>query len=342
MTDTPKLKAAFDAEMSKPLTILENVVVSLTLLEQAINEGDPARKLEIRMRDILEEVQEAREEYELDDTRTDRNIARQRIAELEEGLHWRPIITAPRDGTHILACDASMPYSATWTFNQRPPTVVHYWDGMGAPDAGFYTSVNELAPENTFPATHWRPLGPMPEPASPESEATPEPDAGKDKRIAELEEGLHWRPIITAPRDGTHILACDASMPYSATWTFNQRPPTVVHYWDGMGAPDAGFYTSVNELAPENTFPATHWRPLGPMPEPASPESEATPEPDAGKDKRIAELEDSHRNLCVRVAMLEMVVSDLLDELIRIGSADRVLQQIRGFLPCNNDLGNAG
>jgi hypothetical protein len=238
MTDTPKLKAAFDAEMSKPLTILENVVVSLTLLEQAINEGDPARKLEIRMRDILEEVQEAREEYELDDTRTDRNIARQRIAELEEGLHWRP--------------------------------------------------------------------------------------------------------IITAPRDGTHILACDASMPYSATWTFNQRPPTVVHYWDGMGAPDAGFYTSVNELAPENTFPATHWRPLGPMPEPASPESEATPEPDAGKDKRIAELEDSHRNLCVRVAMLEMVVSDLLDELIRIGSADRVLQQIRGFLPCNNDLGNAG
>lgn len=75
-----------------------------------------------------------------------------------------------------------------------------------------------------------------------------------------------WRPIESAPRDGTHFLACDARQPYGPAWTFDQRPPTVVHWWGGpleqMSAPDAGFYTSVNEQEPERPFPATHWRSL--------------------------------------------------------------------------------
>ena len=65
-----------------------------------------------------------------------------------------------------------------------------------------------------------------------------------------------WRPIISAPKDGTHIFACDASIPYGQYWTFGQRPPTVVHWFED------GFYTSVNELEPQRPFPATHWQSL--------------------------------------------------------------------------------
>jgi len=73
-----------------------------------------------------------------------------------------------------------------------------------------------------------------------------------------------WRDIATAPKDGTHILACDARTPYGPQWTFNQRPPTVVHWWANPG--EEGFYTSVNEMEPQATFPATHWKPLGSEP----------------------------------------------------------------------------
>jgi len=70
-----------------------------------------------------------------------------------------------------------------------------------------------------------------------------------------------WRPIESAPKDGTHILACAnyPSNPYSATWTFNQRPPTVVHWFPEPG--EEGFYLShgTGDLPP---FEATHWMPL--------------------------------------------------------------------------------
>ena len=75
---------------------------------------------------------------------------------------------------------------------------------------------------------------------------------------------LDWRPISSAPKDGTHFLACDARVPYSESWTFNQRPPTVVHWWGNPG--EEGFYTSVNELEPQTPFEATHWKPLGEPP----------------------------------------------------------------------------
>jgi hypothetical protein len=64
---------------------------------------------------------------------------------------------------------------------------------------------------------------------------------------------MSWQPIETAPKDGTHFLACQAGQ------YFGYRQPvlaTVVHWFDD------GFYTSVNELAPERPFPATHWQPL--------------------------------------------------------------------------------
>lgn len=69
-----------------------------------------------------------------------------------------------------------------------------------------------------------------------------------------------WQPIETAPKDGTHILVCSARKPYGAYWTFDQAPPTVVHYFNDPDEP--GFYTSVNELAPEHPFNPTHWQAL--------------------------------------------------------------------------------
>lgn len=69
-----------------------------------------------------------------------------------------------------------------------------------------------------------------------------------------------WRDISSAPKDGTHFLACDARVPYGPQWSFNHRPPTVVHWWGSPG--EEGFYTSVNELEPQKPFEATHWQPL--------------------------------------------------------------------------------
>lgn len=83
--------------------------------------------------------------------------------------------------------------------------------------------------------------------------------------VRSLLEMWEWQSIETAPRDGTHILACDATVAYDEHWTFNQRPPTVVHWWSNPG--EEGFYTSVNELEPQEPFRATHWKPLGPAPQ---------------------------------------------------------------------------
>jgi hypothetical protein len=71
-----------------------------------------------------------------------------------------------------------------------------------------------------------------------------------------------WRPIETAPKDGSHILAC--RMPIGIRVTVNTNPPTVVHWFDDPN--DPGFYTSVNAVAPEYPYNPTHWQPLDPLP----------------------------------------------------------------------------
>lgn len=74
--------------------------------------------------------------------------------------------------------------------------------------------------------------------------------------IAEL--ASEWQPIADARRDGTHILACIG--PYSEHWTFDQRPPAVIHYWENPG--EEGFYLSSGGSPDEQPYPATHWKPL--------------------------------------------------------------------------------
>jgi hypothetical protein len=66
------------------------------------------------------------------------------------------------------------------------------------------------------------------------------------------------QPIETAPKDGTHILAWRD--PIGIRFTNNTNPPTVVHWFNDPDEP--GFYTSVNEQAPEHPFNPTHWMPL--------------------------------------------------------------------------------
>jgi hypothetical protein len=69
------------------------------------------------------------------------------------------------DGTHILACKG--PFYPHWGFDQAPPTVVHYFPDPDEP--GFYTSVNELAPERPYRATHWMALPEPPAQSMPEA-----------------------------------------------------------------------------------------------------------------------------------------------------------------------------
>lgn len=83
----------------------------------------------------------------------------------------------PYDGSHVLLCDASTPFGNGWTFDQRPPTVGHYWSNPG--EEGFYVSVSEGEPQRPLSVTHWRPL-----PAEPDQQAAQPSDtqAGTETR----------------------------------------------------------------------------------------------------------------------------------------------------------------
>lgn len=110
-----------------------------------------------------------------------------------------------------------------------------------------------------------------------------------------------WQPIATAPKDGSHILAC--RIPLGIRVTVNTHPPTVVHWFDD------GFYTSVNEIAPERPYNPTHWQPLGAL-------SDAN---DLDEVVHALGIEDSHitpaeavQMLQDKIAILQTALSDLL------------------------------
>ena len=106
------------------------------------------------------------------------------IERLRAEREWRPIETAPKDGTHILACFATRPFGPTWGFAQRPPTVVHWFgppDLPGLRSGGWYLSVQTADSERVHP-THWQPL-----PAPPIS---PETWKAEIARLAETDAGV--------------------------------------------------------------------------------------------------------------------------------------------------------
>jgi len=86
-------------------------------------------------------------------------------------------------------------------------------------------------------------------------ETSNDPASVKDSRL--------WKRIATAPKDGTHILG--AVMDGSNGLGYGVPIMAVVHWWDNPG--ERGWYTSVNELEPENPLPITHWRPLPATPD---------------------------------------------------------------------------
>lgn len=73
-----------------------------------------------------------------------------------------------------------------------------------------------------------------------------------------------WQPIETAPKDGTHVLVAFDNPPYSEHWTFQQRPPTVAHWFGPAPLPGlraGGWYLSVSHNDGGRIDP-THWMPL--------------------------------------------------------------------------------
>jgi hypothetical protein len=74
---------------------------------------------------------------------------------------------------------------------------------------------------------------------------------------------LDWQPIDSAPRDGTHILACDAQRSFGYM-NGAELPPVqaVVHWWANPGE-EGWYHSSVHlENPDEPPFPATHWKSL--------------------------------------------------------------------------------
>jgi hypothetical protein len=75
------------------------------------------------------------------------------------------------------------------------------------------------------------------------SEGRKAADTALSERVAELERGLEWRPIESAPRDGTRVIMWGAGWdgPQTHTWQTAERAEQELAHWHD---------------------PPTHWMPL--------------------------------------------------------------------------------
>lgn len=96
------------------------------------------------------------------------------------------------------------------------------------------------------------------------SDPTPAAEAGGDEVAAQRlaasplpsSSGTGWRPIETAPKDGTNVLGAHDRAAIVVYWQ---------HEWTVDGAP--GWATGETDLGGYfYTFPVTHWRVLPPLP----------------------------------------------------------------------------
>ena len=71
-----------------------------------------------------------------------------------------------------------------------------------------------------------------------------------------------WKPIESAPKDGSHFLACvEPRGGFNEHQGFNQYPPAEVH-WFGYPEDAAGFYLSRTLVEQTKPDEYTHWRPI--------------------------------------------------------------------------------
>ena len=73
--------------------------------------------------------------------------ARKVLAVIDDHGGWKPISTAPKDGTHILVCDATRPH--------QPPTSAHWWETNWALSVCRYGDESDHGCDTL---THWMPL----------------------------------------------------------------------------------------------------------------------------------------------------------------------------------------
>jgi hypothetical protein len=174
---------------------------------------------------------------------------------------WRDISSAPRDGTVFIGCNLDHPSFGSWAMHRR---VRHTFDDSGeavVTDLGGWAIIHDLEPDYGDGAE----VGPDPDFAIAQDELNRSVRYGWMPMPTPAEarsEQVDWRPIETAPKDGTHVVVHAPKTPGKKARTSRRGcVASIAHYESGWGwLTTPGDY----QVAP------THWQPL-----PTPPKAEA-------------------------------------------------------------------